>query len=137
VTLRKNYDAAVTMYRAGSSVGEVAAAMGCSRQAMHVILRRRGVVFRPKLRFGRENHFFRGGSHGNANARVAKAVRRGLLVVGSCEVCGLPPLVVNGRQRIHGHHDDYNYPLMVRWLCKRCHDAWHLTNVPVIRRAAR
>ena len=38
-----------------------------------------------------------------------------------CEAC----LVVT---KPHGHHDDYAYPMMVRWLCPKCHRLWHKEN---------
>jgi len=38
-----------------------------------------------------------------------------------CSVCGK-------EGRIHGHHDDYAYQLIVRWLCAQCHTDWHKEN---------
>lgn len=130
---RKEFSGAVEMYRRGFSVADVAAAFGRSRQAMWKILMRRGVRFRSNLRFLADNHFFRGGAIGSASSAVTKAVANGILVVGPCEVCGLPPAIQRGRQRIHGHHDDYNFPLKVRWLCKRHHHDWHISNKPIER----
>jgi len=121
------------MYVAGLSIGDVAGAYDLSRQAMHAILKRRGVRFRPNTRTAELNHFWRGGYARNASLVVTKAIRKGLLSVQECEVCHLPPLVVRGRQRIHAHHDDYNKLLSVRWLCKRCHHEWHKSHRAVMR----
>ena len=55
-----------------------------------------------------------------ASTLVQRALRLGLLTKKPCERCG-------ATHRIEGHHEDYAQPLVVRWLCKRCHTARHLT----------
>ena len=58
-----------------------------------------------------------------ANIIVGNAVRDGkILKPEICEDCGSKP------NRLHGHHDDYAYPLVVRWLCPGCHNKWHKIN---------
>lgn len=45
------------------------------------------------------------------------ALRRGALVRQACEVCG--------SDSAEAHHDDYDRPLDVRWLCRAHHAAHH------------
>jgi len=51
---------------------------------------------------------------------VAYAVRIGSLVRKPCEICG--------EGRSVAHHDDYDKPLDVRWLCDSHHRYWHSEN---------
>lgn len=59
---------------------------------------------------------------GFAVAKVHDAIIRGKITKEVCEVCGA--------EQAEAHHDDYNKPLEVRWLCKKCHTEWHLAHTP-------
>lgn len=48
---------------------------------------------------------------------VHAAIARGELKRGPCEICG--------EERTDAHHDDYDKPLDVRWLCARHHRRAH------------
>lgn len=55
-----------------------------------------------------------------AHRAVRKALKAGMLVKPNrCESC--PRF-----HRLEAHHDDYTQPLVVRWLCRRCHAILHL-----------
>jgi hypothetical protein len=61
-----------------------------------------------------------------ASLIVNNHVRDGkLMKPDNCSICGIEPT------RLHGHHDDYAKPLSVRWLCPKCHTAWHKINKPI------
>jgi hypothetical protein len=132
---RKNFDSAVAMYESGLSIEDVAIAHGRSRQAMYAALKRRGVEFRPRLRFGEDNHFFKDAPEYDARVRiiVSKAIARGRLIRKPCEICRDNSKQKDGRSAIQAHHDDYNKPLEVRWLCDPCHREWHRTHEPIRR----
>lgn len=60
-----------------------------------------------------------------ATSAVTNALKRGDLIrPPDCSECGV-------MTRVEGHHDDYAKPLAIRWLCKKCHTAWHLNNDPL------
>lgn len=45
-----------------------------------------------------------------------------------CEVCG--------RKETEAHHDNYDKPLEVRWLCFECHRKWHKDNPELLEGGA-
>lgn len=52
-----------------------------------------------------------------AHVALQSALSRGLLERQACEVCGA--------EKTDGHHDDYDRPMAVRWLCRLHHKAAH------------
>ncbi len=56
-----------------------------------------------------------------ARALVARNIKKGNLFRMPCDVCG-------STEHIHAHHDDYDKPLNVRWLCAAHHHQWHAKN---------
>ena len=52
-----------------------------------------------------------------AHNAVARAIKSGLLVRKRCLRCNEPKTV--------GHHEDYDKPLEVMWLCQPCHKQRH------------
>lgn len=61
----------------------------------------------------------------NAICQVNNAVRDGRLIKMPCVVCG-------SKYRIHGHHEDYNKPLEVIWLCAIHHQQHHAKTINVL-----
>lgn len=121
----------VKMYDAGLSLAPIAEYYGVSRQSMWDLLRRR-TRLRPQKKMGADNHFYRGGKRADDPAQnlLESALSTGAVVrKEACEECGATGTMRDGRSKIQGHHDDYNKPLDVRWLCQECHHAWHKNNV--------
>lgn len=121
---------AVAMYEAGMSCQQIATYYKVSRQSIWDVLRRR-TTMRSNLRYGEDNHFWRGGQTEDDRAQnvVEYAIKIGLLVPPpSCEICGGTKTFTDGRRGIQAHHPDYNHPLQVMWLCQPCHHQWHAEN---------
>jgi len=53
-----------------------------------------------------------------AHMIVRSALQSGDMIRLPCEVCGIAPA--------EGHHNDYNMPLKVTWLCKKHHEKHHV-----------
>lgn len=53
-----------------------------------------------------------------AHSIVSRALTNGELKKEKCELCGSDDFV-------DAHHEDYNAPLSVRWLCRSCHGKHH------------
>jgi hypothetical protein len=52
-----------------------------------------------------------------ARCHLRDAVRVGKIKKQPCEICG--------EIKVEAHHDNYNKPFDVRWLCKDCHHKLH------------
>lgn len=82
---------------------------------------------------GAGHPFYRGATRINRftlRKQVERAVEAGALIrPEQCEDCsrfaGVDPI---GRSLLVAHHDDYRKPMVVRWLCRACHFAWHKTH---------
>lgn len=125
------------LYEAGMSVADIAQCFGVSRQAMWERLKK-DCHMRTRERYGEKNHFFRGGPLADKRVHdiTEKAIAAGVLIQQPCEVCGAFGVMADGRCEVQAHHDDYNKPLQVRWLCQKHHHEWHKNNKPIRRMEA-
>lgn len=59
----------------------------------------------------------------DCHRKVRAAIKAGLLVrPEECSRCHkIPKLRTDGASGIQGHHNDYSKPLVVEWLCSKCH----------------
>lgn len=126
---------AAILYDSGYSVAELAPIYGISRQGLWERLRSI-TTMRPQLRQGAANHFWRGGPRAKdyVHNLTEVAIRQGVLRRQPCEVCGANGTFSDGRSEVQAHHDDYNKPLEVRWLCQKHHHEWHKHNTPIERK---
>lgn len=79
--------------------------------------RQRGVVYTRRYRETNDLKC-------RARYEVRKALRNGILKKKPCEVCGNPV--------VEAHHNDYEKPLDVQWLCRECHDDVHAGRLSIL-----
>lgn len=72
----------------------------------------RDAILKQKKIYGHANKEKR-----RASRLIAVAIKRGDVERQPCETCGKTP--------VEAHHDDYNKPLEVRWLCSLHHRRHH------------
>ena len=56
-----------------------------------------------------------------AHGKIAYEIKMGNLTKKPCEICG-------SISNLNAHHDDYDKPLDIRWLCSKHHAEWHKLN---------
>jgi hypothetical protein len=65
-------------------------------------------VLKQQLRYHKKNP-----KHNKARVLVNQAIKAGVLIKQPCEVCN--------KKLVEAHHEDYNKPLDIIWLCKEHH----------------
>lgn len=66
----------------------------------------------------------------SARKAVSNAVKKGILIrPNNCTRCG-------SMCKPRGHHENYDKPLVVIWLCARCHNYVHGNNFVFIKNSA-
>ncbi len=120
----KKYDMAVRLYQSGLTIRELGQFYGVSSTAVWEALKRRGCQFRPKAHkdTSDEERVYHSKSAYVARAQylLNRAIRRGIVTrLTHCESC------LGANREIHAHHNNYDKPLEVVWLCCSCHARLH------------
>jgi len=88
----------------------------CARESARRARQRDPERFREIQRRWRRKHPKKAAAY----AKTHWAIAKGMLVRAPCEACG--------HEKAEAHHDDYDKPLEVRWLCKLHHMEHHYPN---------
>jgi hypothetical protein len=75
-------------------------------------------AYREKVNKQRNDWSLRNTVKRAAHIITGNAIRDSRLLKQPCEVCGL-------KKNVQAHHDDYEKPLIVRWLCVKHHNEHH------------
>ena len=122
---KEQIELAIAMVKQGMSENAVAEYYGVSRQYLHAYCVGRGI----NSKHGRTKVELEDQS--KIHNFVNRAIAQGVLIPEPCEVCGIYGKDDNGKRKVIAHHDDYNQPLQVRWLCHLHHGEWHKNNDPI------
>jgi len=87
-----------------------------SRDKYHASEKGRAMTVKSGLKYAAKNKKKR-----SAKGKLAWEIKKGSIKRGCCEKCGT-------ENQVEGHHDDYDKPLIVRWLCITHHKRWHRDN---------
>ncbi len=113
----QKYDEVAQMRVAGLTMAEIGRKTGFSLRNIQSALITRGIPTSNR----KSNPTLI--EHRRPRMIVAAALGDGRLQRQSCEACG--------SKKSEAHHDDYNRPLDVRWLCRKHHFEWHKSNSPI------
>ncbi len=126
---RWDVEEAISMYNSEIPTKEILKKYGIHNSTMMKAFKKMDVNIRSRdnwISKNRSNQKCRRLKYGKAHIVVQGAIITGALVRPSkCSECGV------GTDKAIGHHDNYNKPLDVRWLCDKCHLEWHRNNKPV------
>lgn len=96
-----------------------------SHRQAHRIAYFKSYEFKEKNKEKFQKYLSKHSNRHEVRMQTNNAIDKGLIVrAENCENCG-------GSENIEAHHDNYNYPLNIRWLCKNCHASWHCENTPI------
>ena len=134
-------DEVARLYISGRSMGSLAMEFEVDIKSIKGILLARKVEIRPlppkKPKVPKKIHQYNFTTmrHDEKALRaVERAIRKKILIRPEhCVECGQAKKKRNGLSDINAHHDDYNKPLDVRWLCSQCHFDWHCNNQAIER----
>lgn len=94
------------------SVEEIAKIFNLSGQSLYRIIQEY-----KQIKWAQRNR-----DKAKTHVMVAKAIKEGVLIRAyNCEKCNVEEYTV-------AHHEDYNKPLSVNWLCRSCHRRIHMVD---------
>ena len=123
---KEQIELAMDMVKQGMSENAVAVFYGVSRQYIHAYCLGHGINRHIYCRTSKELT-----EQLKIQSFVQQAICKGVLIPEPCQICGVFGKTDKGHRKVVAHHDDYNKPLEVRWLCRLHHAEWHKENVPI------